>query len=48
MVHFVGNIYNFNPPPKKEQIIIDIPFFLQNPITDEVIIQLEKIEVLDK
>lgn len=48
MVHFVGKIYNFNPPPEREQIVIDIPFFQQNPIKDEVLIQLDKEEVLNR
>lgn len=29
MVHFVGNIYNFNEPPKAEKTVVDIPFFEQ-------------------
>lgn len=38
MIHYVGKIYNFNPPPEKqEKMIIDIPFFQQNPIEDEVL-----------
>lgn len=41
MVHCSGNIYNFNTPPPKESIIVDIPFFQQNPIKDEVLIQLD-------
>ncbi len=47
MEHFVGNIYNFNPPPPNEKIIVDIPFFQQNPVKDEVLIQLGKDELLD-
>lgn len=45
MEHYIGTIYNFNPPPSNESIIIDIPFFEQNPIKDEVLIQLEQHEV---
>ncbi|MBU3178429.1 DEAD/DEAH box helicase [Clostridium estertheticum] len=45
MVHLVGKIYNFNQPPAKEQIIIDIPFFEQNPITNEVLIHLDNDEI---
>lgn len=38
MIHYVGKIYNFNPPPEKqENMIIDIPFFQQKPIEDEVL-----------
>ena len=48
MIHYVGNIYNFNPPPSQKQIIIDIPFYQQNPIKDEVLIQLTEDEVIDK
>lgn len=40
MEHYVGNIYNFVSPPKKESIFIDIPFFEQNPVTDEVLINI--------
>jgi hypothetical protein len=47
MEHFVGKIYNFNPPPQNEKIIVDIPFFQQNPVKDEVLIQLDKDELLD-
>lgn len=45
MEHFIGKIYNFNKPPVPEQIIIDIPFYEQNPVTDEVLIHIEKTEV---
>ncbi|MFT6442919.1 MAG: hypothetical protein ACJASM_002472 [Salibacteraceae bacterium] len=47
MEHYVGKIYNFNPPPPNEKIIIDIPFYQQNPIKDEVLIQLEREELID-
>jgi len=46
MEHFVGKIYNFNKPPANENIIVDIPFFQQNPIKDEVLIQLSSDEIL--
>ncbi|UNP89516.1 DEAD/DEAH box helicase [Aeromonas encheleia] len=48
MVHYVGNIYNFNPPPKHNKTYIDIPFFEQNPISDEVLINIDNEDVLDK
>lgn len=41
MEHYVGRIYNFNPIPKNEEISIDIPLFDQNPIKDEVLVQLQ-------
>lgn len=45
MVHFVGKIYNFNQPPTKEDIIVDIPFYEQNPVSDEVLINLNLDEI---
>lgn len=38
MIHYVGRIYNFNlPPVKQKKMIIDIPFFQQDPIRNEVL-----------
>ena len=48
MVHYIGNIYNFNVPPEKVEINVDIPFFQQNPIKDEVLIQLDENDVNNK
>ncbi|MBK1873059.1 DEAD/DEAH box helicase [Marinobacter sp. 1-3A] len=48
MEHYVGRIFNFNPTPKHDQIYIDIPFFEQNPISDEVLININNEDVLDK
>jgi hypothetical protein len=48
MEHYIGTIYNFNPPPSNESIIIDIPFFEQNPIKDEILIQLDDEEIKNK
>lgn len=48
MQHYVGHIYNFNPPPPQNETIIDIPFFQQNPIKDEVLIQLDSNSVRNK
>ena len=48
MVHFIGKIYNFNPPPPKKQIIVDIPFFEQESISNEILIQLNQDEVKNK
>ena len=45
MVHFVGKIYNFNKPPQKETVIVDIPFYEQNPISDEILINLKFDEI---
>lgn len=48
MIHYVGRIYNFNEPPSKQDIVIDIPFYEQNPVSDEVLIQLDDSEIKDK
>lgn len=45
MVHFVGKIYNFNKPPQKETVVVDIPFYEQNPVSDEVLIHLDIDEI---
>jgi len=48
MVHYVGKIYNFNKPPEKKEIIIDIPFFEQKNVSDEILIQIDEKDVKDK
>ncbi len=49
MIHYTGMVYNFNPPIKKEDdLIVDIPFFQQSPIKDEVLIHLEDNEIIAK
>lgn len=48
MVHYIGNIYNFNPVPPTDNVIIDIPFFEQNPISDEILINLDERYVKNK
>jgi hypothetical protein len=48
MVHYVGKIFNFNKPPERSDILIDIPFFQQNPIKDEVLIQIDESNVKHK
>jgi len=48
MVHFTGRLYDFNPKISAEPIIVDIPFFEQNPVADEVLIHLEKNHVKNK
>ncbi|WP_282126675.1 DEAD/DEAH box helicase [Marinifilum flexuosum] len=45
MIHYTGTIFNFNPIPPNEQVLIDIPFFEQNPVSDEVLINLEEDEI---
>lgn len=49
MEHYIGRIFDFNKPPeKKEEIIVDIPFFEQKPISDEVLIQLNEKDVKNR
>ncbi|MDF0731693.1 helicase-related protein [Pseudomonas entomophila] len=48
MQHYSGVVYNFNPVPEKQETIVDIPFYEQSPISDEVLIQLEGSEVNDR
>lgn len=48
MIHYVGRVFNFNRPPYKKDIVVDIPFFEQNPVKDEVLIHLEDKDIKDK
>ncbi|WP_022941252.1 DEAD/DEAH box helicase [Psychromonas hadalis] len=48
MIHYTGNMYNFNLVPEKTNLVIDIPFFDQKSITAEVLINLKKEDVIDK
>lgn len=49
MIHYVGKVFNFNEAfQKNKDLIVDIPFFEQNPIKDEVLIHLDEIDILDK
>ncbi len=45
MVHYIGNIYNFNKPPEHETTIVDIPFYEQENVSDEILINLEEKEM---
>ncbi|WP_168416190.1 DEAD/DEAH box helicase [Erwinia amylovora] len=48
MQHYSGNIFNFNPPPVREEIYIDIPFFEQNPLHEEILINLDDKDIKNK
>ena len=43
MIHYIGKIFNFNQPPKKQQeeMIVDIPFFEPNLRKKEILVGLE-------
>lgn len=46
MIHYIGKIFNFNPPPKKDgEMVVDIPFFQQSPIKDEVLNSLHENDI---
>ena len=47
MEHYVGRIYNFVPIPRKESVIIDIPFYEQDKeiLTDEILININRNDV---
>lgn len=47
MSHYIGNIFNFEEPPAAEKVVVDIPFFEQNPIQDEVLINLRESDIKD-
>lgn len=45
MHHLVGKIYNFNTVPEEEITDVNIPFFQQNPISDELLITLDEEDI---
>lgn len=47
MEHYVGNVYSYIKVPTHIEIDVDIPFCDQNPINDEVLVNLKKDDVLD-
>lgn len=46
--HYIGKVYIFHEIPEKVKIELDIPFFDQEKISDEVLINFDKKEVLSK
>lgn len=45
MEHYVGRVINLKKPPKKERTDVDFPFFTQDPIESEVLVNLDENEV---
>lgn len=45
MEHYTGRIINLHEPPQKETMNVDFPFFVQNPIASEVLVNLDKEDV---
>lgn len=47
MEHYIGKIYNFCVPPNKEIIEIDIPFYEQKLVTDEILVNIPENDVVN-
>lgn len=47
MEHYVGRVFNFCHVPMQESIVIDIPFYEQDPeiLTNEILINIKKDDV---
>lgn len=45
MEHCVGRVINLKKPPQAKEMSVDIPAYTQNPIDDEVLVNIEKAEV---
>lgn len=47
MEHYVGRVINLHKPPEKARTTVDFPFFDQNPIASEVLVNLSETEIRD-
>lgn len=47
MEHYVGQVINLKRPPEKKEMIVDFPFFEQNPIETEVLINIDEKDIID-
>ena len=45
MEHYIGKIINLKKPPKIETTKIDFPFFEQNPVSTEILINLDETDI---
>lgn len=45
MEHYIGRIINLRKPPKAENTDVDFPFFEQNPISSEILVNLDENEI---
>ena len=45
MEHCIGKVINLKQPPEPNQLVVDIPAYTQNPIDDEVLVNIEKDEI---
>lgn len=48
MVHYTGDVYNFSQPPAYEKIVIDLPFYDQQNISKEIMINLKDSDIINK
>lgn len=47
MEHYIGRIINLHKPPKSESTEVDFPFFDQDPISSEILVNLDENEIKD-
>lgn len=47
MEHYIGRIINLHKPPKLESTEVDFPFFEQDPVSSEVLVNLDESEIKD-
>ncbi len=45
MEHCIGRIINMKEPPEREEMVVDIPAFTQNPIDDEVLVNIPRKDI---
>ncbi|WP_298033996.1 DEAD/DEAH box helicase [uncultured Dysosmobacter sp.] len=45
MEHCIGRVINLKKPPQAKEMSVDIPAYTQNPIDDEVLVNIEESEV---
>lgn len=45
MEHCIGTVINLKKPPKEERMVVDIPAYTQDPIDDEVLVNIEKADI---
>ena len=47
MEHYVGRIINLQKPPQPQKTSVDFPFFDQNPVSKEILVNLDENEIKD-
>lgn len=46
--HFIGKVYQFHPEPPSEDMNVDIPFFTQKNASNDLLLQLDSEDIVDK